>query len=202
VLAAAGASKGAFYHYFESKQALLTAVVDRMVESAVDVVGAVVSDPRLSATEKLHNYFSSIARYKEGQIDFLVALMRVWFSDDNAIVREKLRREQVAIITPHIAAIIRQGIAEGSFALTDPDQMARVVLSLMLDTGDEAGQLYLARLRGEIDFETVRQRFAAYETALERLLGVAPGALALIDEHVLRTWFDQPITASQEGDLN
>jgi hypothetical protein len=169
-----------------------------MVDSAVAVVGQVVSDPTLSAVEKLHTYFSTIARYKEERMEFLVALMRVWFSDDNAIVREKLRREQVALITPHIAAIIRQGIAEGSFTLTDPEQMARVVLSLILDTGDEAGQLYLARLRGEVEFDVVRQRFAAYETALERLLGVSPGALALIDEHVLRTWFDQPLHTPHE----
>jgi AcrR family transcriptional regulator len=198
VLAEVGASKGAFYHYFGSKQALLEAVVDRMVDSAVDVVGRVVSDPGLSAVQKLHTYFSTMARYKEERMEFLVALMRVWFSDDNAIVREKLRREQVALITPHIAAIIRQGIAEGSFSLADPEQMARVVLSLILDTGDEAGQLYLARLRGDVDFDAVRQRFAAYEIALERLLGVTPGALALVDEQMLRTWFDQPLTNSRK----
>ena len=132
-------------------------------------------------------------------MEFLVALMRVWFSDDNAIVREKLRRQQVALVTPHIAAIIRQGIAEGSFTLADPEQMARVVLSLILDTGDEAGQLYLARLRGEVEFEVVSRRFAAYETALERLLGVSPGALHLIDEQMLRTWFDRSTPAQKEN---
>ena len=193
MLAAVGASKGAFYHYFGSKQALLEAVVDRMVDSAVEVVGQVVADPKLSSVQKLHTYFSTIARYKQERMEFLVALMRVWFSDDNAIVREKLRRQQVLLVTPHIAAIIRQGIAEGSFTLADPEQMARVVLSLILDTGDEAGQLYLARLRGEVEFDVVRQRFAAYETALERLLGVSPGALKLIDERMLRTWFDQSV---------
>jgi ABC-type multidrug transport system fused ATPase/permease subunit len=125
----------------------------------------------LSAVEKLHTYFSTIARYKEERMEFLVALMRVWFSDDNAIVREKAAPR--AGRTDHAAhrAIIRQGIAEGSFSLADPEQMARVVLALILDTGDDAGQLYLARLRGEVAFDVVRQRFAAYETALERLLG-------------------------------
>jgi hypothetical protein len=44
----------------------------------------------------------------------------------------------------------------------------------------------------------VRQRFAAYEIALERLLGVTPGALALVDEQMLRTWFDQPLTNSRK----
>lgn len=178
---------------------MLEAVVDRIVDSAVDVVGQVVADPNLSAVEKLHSYFSTIARYKEERMEFLVALMRVWFSDDNAIVREKLRREQVQLVTPHIAAIIRQGIAEGSFTLADPEQMARVVLSLILDTGDEAGQLYLARLHGEVEFDVVRQRFAAYETALERLLGVSPGALNLVDEQMLRTWFDQPPPTQKEN---
>ena len=47
--------------------------------------------------------------------------------------------------------------------------MARVVLSLILDTGDEAGQLYLARLRARSSSTSSAQRFAAYETALERL---------------------------------
>ena len=66
----------------------------------------------------------------------------MWYSDDNAIVREKFRKEVVRLVTPHFAVIIRQGVAEGVFTLTQPEQMARVVLSLILDTGDEAGELY------------------------------------------------------------
>ena len=113
----------------------------------------------------------------------------MWYCDDNAIVREKLRREQIARVAPHIAAIMRQGVAEGSFTLTDPESMARVILGLILDTGDEAGQLFMKRQAGEIDIETVRRRFDTYQIALERLLGVAPGELSLIDEEMIQTWF-------------
>ena len=45
VLAATGASKGAFYHYFDSKAALLDAVVERMVEQASVVVAPILEDP-------------------------------------------------------------------------------------------------------------------------------------------------------------
>jgi len=192
LLAEVGASKGAFYHYFGSKQALLEAIVERMAETGVATVASVVADPSLSAIDKFHSYFATIARLKAEQIDFLLALMRVWYSDDNAIVREKLRRESVRLVAPHLAAIIRQGVAEGSFTLADPDQMARVVLSLILDTGDEAGQLFLARQAGEIEFDVVRQRIETYETALERVLGLDAGGLSLVDEPTLRLWFDQP----------
>jgi len=190
LLAEVGASKGAFYHYFGSKQALLEAIVDRMVVSAMEVVGQVVEDERLSAPEKLRAYFQKIASIKAGQRAFLLQLMKVWYSDDNAIVRQKLRRAQIAQVTPHLATIIRQGIAEGAFTLADPEQMARVVLALILDTGDEAGDLFMKRQAGDVDFATVVRLFETYERALERLLGVSAGTLDLLDEVTLRTWFD------------
>lgn len=193
LLADTGASKGAFYHYFGSKQALLEAIVDRLVTNALVRVESVVDDTSLSAIDKFRGYFHMIAEFKAEQREFLLQLMRVWFSDDNAIVREKLRHEQIHRVTPHIAAIIRQGVREGTFALADPEQMARVVLALILDTGDEAGELFVGRQAGTIDFQTVQRRFDTYQTALERLLGVAPGELELIDAGMLQLWFgDEP----------
>jgi AcrR family transcriptional regulator len=197
VLAETGSSKGAFYHYFDSKSALLSAVVDRMVNAGVDVVAGVVADPDLSAVEKLQGYFRTLAAFKGERHDFLVKVIDVWYSDDNAIVRERFRREAVRLVTPHFASIIRQGIAEGTFSLTQPDEMARVVLALMMDTGDEAGQLYLARHAGRIGLEDVRRRLATYEAAIERLLGLAPASLHLIEEHTLETWFDAPSSTSK-----
>ena len=76
----------------------------------------VVADERLSAIDKLQRYFSGRSpTSRREQLDFLLALMRVWYSDDNAIVREKLRREPSGLVTPHLAAIIRQGDGRGLF---------------------------------------------------------------------------------------
>lgn len=189
VLAETGASKGAFYHYFGSKQALLEAVVDRLVSAGVAEVGRVVSDPDLSAVQKLHAYFTTLANYKTAQKEFVLRLIDVWYSDDNAIVREKFRKEVVRLVTPHFASIIRQGVSEGTFALTQPDRMARVALSLMLDTGDMAGELYLARHEGRIGLAEVREQLSTYETAIERLLGAAPGTVQLVEESTIQEWF-------------
>ena len=154
-------------------------------------VAPVVDDANLAAIEKFRAFFAMIAAFKAEQRDFMLQLMKVWFSDENAIVRDKLRREQIHRVTPHIATIIRQGVREGSFALADPDQMARVVLALILDAGDEAGELFVARQTGALDYDTVTRRFATYQIALERLLGVAPGMLQLVDDDVLQLWFGE-----------
>jgi hypothetical protein len=161
------------------------------VETALVRVASVVDDDGLNAIQKFRGYFAMIASLKAERREFLLQLMKTWYSDDNALVRERLRHEQIGRVAPHIASIIRQGVAEGTFALADPDQMARVVLALILDTGDEAGELFMARQAGEIDYETVRRRFETYQIALERLLGVAPGELQLLDENMLQLWFGE-----------
>jgi len=51
VIAEVGASKGAFFHYFDSKSALLAAIVDRMVEVATRSVAPIAADPQLTALE-------------------------------------------------------------------------------------------------------------------------------------------------------
>jgi AcrR family transcriptional regulator len=197
VLAESGASKGALYHYFDSKQALLEAVIERMVDGGIAAVSVVVADPELSAVEKLQRYFATLAAFKGERKEFLIKVIEVWYSDDNAIVREHFRREAVRRVGPHIAAIIRQGISEGTFSLSNPDLMARVTLSLMMDTGDEAGQLYLARHAGKISIDDVRSDLAAYEAAIERVLGVQAGTMHLIDESTLQTWFGEPTSRSK-----
>ncbi|HKA13070.1 MAG TPA: helix-turn-helix domain-containing protein, partial [Candidatus Dormibacteraeota bacterium] len=89
VLAALDTSRGAFYHYFDSKAALLEAVVERIVEVATAELAPVADDPDRSALQKLEGVFGGLARWKAERKELLLALMRVWLSDENAIMREK-----------------------------------------------------------------------------------------------------------------
>src|SRR5262245_27659100 len=67
-------SRGAFYHHFESKAALLAAVVERMVVAATAALGPMLADSHLSALEKLSRLFSGIARWKAERKDLVLAL--------------------------------------------------------------------------------------------------------------------------------
>jgi len=55
-------SRGAFYHYFDSKVALLEAVAERMVEVATAEMAPVADDPDRSALQKLDGVFGGLAR--------------------------------------------------------------------------------------------------------------------------------------------
>ncbi len=184
-----GASKGAFYHYFGSKSALLEAVVDRMVEDATGSVAPRVTDASVPALSRLDALFTGIATWKGERTELLLAVMEVWFADDNAIAREKFRQGVVRRLTPLLAGIIERGKREGTFTATSPDHAARVVVSLLMSLNEAATDLFYARRAGRITFEDVQVSFAAYAEAIERILGLTPGTFPVADQATLRRWF-------------
>src|SRR5215467_1763945 len=189
VLAELDTSRGAFYHYFDSKVTLLEAVVERIVETATAELAPVADDPDRSALQKLEGVFGGLARWKAERKELLLALMRVWLSDENAIMREKSRQLTTIRLTPLLARIVRQGNAEGVFRTGSAEHVAAVFMSLVLGANETASRLFVAFQAGDISIENVERTLAAYVAAFERLLGLAPGSWPVEYAGTLREWF-------------
>src|SRR3990172_8062102 len=100
-------SKGAFYHYYDSKAAVLEALVERMVvEQLEPLFLSIVQDPRLTALEKLQRYFDTAVRWKTGKKALMLELVKVWYSDENTLVRQKILAKMVEYDTPLFVEII------------------------------------------------------------------------------------------------
>jgi AcrR family transcriptional regulator len=189
VLDALEVSKGAFYHYFDSKQALLEAVVDRFAEGGMTALAPILNDPKLPAITKLERVFSGLARWKAQRKELVLRVIEVWNSDSNAIVREKLRRMTVRLAVPMLSAVVKQGIEEGVFKVASAEETATVLVSLMLGFQEQATHLFIARQADTIPFEVVERTIAGFTEAFERILGVAKGSLTLSDQATLHFWF-------------
>lgn len=189
VLDAVGASKGAFYHYFGSKEDLLEAVVERIGESVLAVMVPVADDPGLPAVGRLQAVFDAGSRWKSARRDLMVAILRAWYSGGNAVVRERVTREITARVKPILAHVLRQGKDEGAFSVTLPEQTAVILVALFAGSGDATGRLFLDRLDGRISVDEVRQAVAAFDEAVERIVGIPAGSFRLMDEATLQFWF-------------
>jgi len=188
-----GISKGAFYHYFDSKGAVLEALIERMVsEEVMPLVHPIVADPRLSAIEKLERYFDTGLRWKSTQKPFMLAILRVWLADENAIVRQKMFLSTLREVNPLLSEIIRQGVREGAFNTQYPDQVSQVVVYILQGLSDTIIDLLVA---SETDLDPGRVERAvndyarALNDAMERVLGAPAGSLKLIDPDALKDWF-------------
>ena len=183
-------SKGAFYHYFDSKGDLLEALIERMVQEVEPVILPIVQDPQLPALEKMHGLFDASARWKTARKDYLMSLMRVWYADENALLRHKTYTRMIKYIATWLAAIIRQGIAEGTMSTPHPDQIGEMVLVLLENMGDAFMDLLLADSRDAGSLQRAIELVTAYNDTLERVLGAAAGSLNLVDMAILKDWFE------------
>jgi len=186
-----GMSNGAFYHYFDSKAALLTAYIERGQDDLDKVFRAIVEDPSLSARDKFQRFFASLNRARRNQQAFLADLLRVWFADDNAIVREKTDEVIVARRAPLLNAIVRQGVQEGVFTTPYPDQAGQVILSITRGMGNVVLKLILA-FEQEPDalhyIDEIVAASAAMAEAIERVLGSSVRILDRPDAQAVKGW--------------
>ncbi|HZY45930.1 MAG TPA: TetR/AcrR family transcriptional regulator, partial [Anaerolineae bacterium] len=170
-------SKGAFYHYYTSKQVLLEAVIDRMLQQAEGIVLPIVDDPQLTALEKFQRYFDTVARWKTDRIDLMLALLRIWYTDDNILVRQKVTEQGLKVIMPPLTKIIQQGIQEGTLNTAYPERVCEVIFSMMLAMSDKMAEILLAPPKNTLS--QLESTLEVYTDAIEHVLGVSSGSLCL-----------------------
>lgn len=190
-------SSGAFHHYFDSRKALLEALIARMQEEVEKPLLPIIHHPHLSALEKLQGFFDTLDRLRNAQKASVVELLRVWYTDDNAIVRQKVDEAVLEQRAPLLSEIVRQGIREGVFTTAYPDQAGEVILSLSQGMGNTHARLFLSLDQGRDEtrcIEDIVAIHAAYIDAIERVLGAPPNSLSRIDAEAVKVW----VTALKE----
>lgn len=181
-------SKGAFYHYFESKQALLDGLIDRMLDDAERVLRPIVEAKDMTAIEKFRRYFDAAGRWKVAQKSFMLDLFRVWHADANAIMRQKQEAASIKRIAPMLAEIVRQGMDEGVFSTKYPEQFGNMFVGLSHGFEEKLVELLLADHPPPDALQRLEALIGAYSDSMERILGAPPGSLPLGDINVLREW--------------
>ncbi len=192
-------SKGAFYHYFDSKADVLEALVERMVAEQVEShFLPIVQNPQLTAIEKLRRYFDTAVQWKTSNKALIMELTRVWYSDENALARQKIFAKMVTHVTPLFVEIISQGVREGTFSTPYPEFASQINLSLIQALGDTFARMLLSEeAKSSNTLQEAESLIAAYNDALERLLGAPKGSIHLMDTETLKEWFPQEAATAQ-----
>lgn len=183
-----GLSKGGFYHHFDSKLALLSALIERMQSSMKDDLLALAHDPDIPALGKLAQFFPLLFRWKTTQRGFFLNLLRAWYADDNAVVRQTVQAATLQQLAPPLDEMIQQGIDEGVLTISSADQIGRVILILAQDLSDQLAAWMLSAESQAGDPQQLRHLIAVYTAAIERVLGAPDHSLQIFDLQALNQW--------------
>lgn len=122
----AGVSKGAFYHHFESKQALFLALLDNWLQT---IDNAIEASQDKTAPETFQQITEAFPYIFETANDRLPMFLEFWLQAS----RDKKIWE--ATIAPYrryhkyFTSLIKKGVEEGSFAEVDPELASRMIVA-------------------------------------------------------------------------
>jgi len=184
-------SKGAFYHYFDSKPAVVEALTERLVDDSERALARIAEDPELGAAEKLQLFFGEIIRWKSARQNLMVAMLPVWYAPDNLAFRMLVDRATAKRLAPLLSVIVRQGVDEHRFATSNPEQAGAIIVALVQALQDAMAQHLLTAAGQSSVAPNVKEMVAthgAHIEAIERYLGVPAGTLYRADARAVKSW--------------
>lgn len=181
-----GVSKGAFYHYFRTKEDLLDEIAERTSQAALTLVEPLVDDDSLDAVAKLNELFHRTNAFKAANREIIIAIAEVFYSDRNILLRDRLSRRSREMVVPLLTRIIEQGNREGLMQVTHPTETATLVLRVGSELVSEIAESLVAADQNDQAASAVIRMMDVYTESVERMLGVAPGRLKLVDDAMIR----------------
>lgn len=183
-----GIAKGTFYHYFHSKEDLLDAVTKRMLDKSLEILTPILEDDQLNSLEKFKKFINHLSNWKLENISFFKEVMKVYYQEENALFREKIKLATIHFAVPMLSQIIRQGIKEGEFETDDPELAAEIIIEMGQPLSRNIADLMMSSEQSDDNMAIIKKKIIGYQTAIERILYAQPGSLQFIDLEQLEKW--------------
>lgn len=174
VLEATGISKGAFYHYFHSKDDLLQGLLTRRLDRWSSVV-TVAAGQAATPTERLRAVAEALGAAKTSDRVLLIRALPRMFGTENHGLYARLRRAAVDRFLPTVTEVVADGAEAGDFSVTSVDGTSRVVMSLLQEYSEVSGRHLYAMLTGDDTMADLDRDARAFSDAIELVLGMTPG---------------------------
>jgi len=182
-------SKGGFYHYFDSKNALLEEICRQRSARDIERIRAELFSGKFSPVQKLNMLLSALNIFSREEPRFAALMLRVSYVEGDVHFRDQMRMYMQDSLRPMVDEVLREGMEDGSFFTRNPGQLGRILLMLGYDVNDETCRI----LAGDFDNPdcviSIMDLLDAYRESVESLCGAAFGSILLFDvEHLLNSF--------------
>jgi AcrR family transcriptional regulator len=183
LIADAGVSKGAFYHWFPSKDALIASLAERSAREAFAVIEAALAQCTGDALDRLNAVLQAgfDVNMKMGgpeQLAAMVALMR----PDNAHLYGRVVAVEGELFRPLLTRVISDGVADGIFDTFDPEGVADMIYGLAVRTNTNILEVSRAadQLARDQAIDILTTRFRLHGLAIDRILGLPDASITTL----------------------
>jgi AcrR family transcriptional regulator len=172
-----GVAKGTFYHYFKSKKDLLDKITKEYAEKTLAKVKNLIERTDLNGVEKVNMFYTTIRDFKIENIALMKVFMKVIYKDENLVLRHKMFKQNIKLLTPVFAEIIKQGKEEGLFSPVDHVETAELIFTMGANLNETVVLLLLDAADKPENIEKIERKLKVYCKSIERILGAPEGSL-------------------------
>lgn len=172
-----GVSKGAFYHYFQSKEDVLEEVTNQYIEKEIKITRETANDTRLNAREKINRLINEVLVHKALNKDERQKISNVFEHEGNIKFLRKLADNKIRILNPLYRAIIEEGSRDGYFDTIFPEEAAEQVIHLVIILNSMITKLASGIGEKPDNIKVIKIKVEAYQEAIARILGTEKGSI-------------------------
>lgn len=120
-----GLSKGAIYHHFKSKEEILMAVVNRLMDSTRDTMSRIRDDRSLTGRQKLIEMFR-LSMTNPNQVKVFETTPDLLKNPQLLVAQfEQIIGESIPV---YLKPVIREGMADGTIRTEYPQELAEIIM--------------------------------------------------------------------------
>lgn len=170
ILERVGIARGTLYYHFKSKEEILDALIDRIMQEIVYNVKVALSG-NVTAPQKIILFIGAM------KVDSAIGkeITEYAHKPQNALMHQKIQNSLLSVVTPIVAEILKAGIEEGWFSTNYPEEVAEMLLVYSSVVFDDMNEI--AKVERE-------KKVAGFVFNMERLLGMKTGSLSEIINHI------------------
>ena len=184
LIADAGVSKGAFYHWFPSKDELITALAERSARDQFAAIEEAAVQCRGDALDRLNALLQAgfDVKMRMGTAEQLAAMVSL-LRPENAHLYRRIVAASEDLMRPLLTRVISDGVREGVFHTFDAEGIADMILGLaarvnanvvrIVDAPDESARDHA--------IDVLTSRLKLHGLAVDRILEITDGSVTVLD---------------------
>ena len=181
-----GVSKGAFYHYFSSKEDILDAIAERICETVLKRTEDSIRDASLPADEKLRRFLATTWHWKSENVDVAGIFLPIMYADENVRLRNRAISLSKEFNNSILSQLAEQGVREGVFNIKYPEETVDLAFQIIVAGSESSVDIMLSTRPASEKARLLRRWFALILETIEKLFGAKPGSLGRVPESYVK----------------
>ena len=159
-----GIARGTLYYHFKSKEDILDAMIERIVEQITKKAQLIAEDHSLPVLDRMRD--TVIALNVDNEISHMI--LEQVHRPQNALMHQKMQERLLSRVNPLIVEILKEGIAQDIFHTKYPEQAVEMIMLYANVAFDDYA---------DHSPEELEKKIAGFIYNTERILGMDEGGL-------------------------